>query len=140
MERSQEKKRFSPKTSRNYFLFFELSRYNPKIGDAIDYFVHNVLAPGDNLSFVTPMNTYRMKNIAFEVTSPDEVAGQLTKIVRRDTMTGNSEYRYMISEIAGLAQSLSVHMQQVRHEVANQAQIVEDFTMPMSEMSSPSSC
>lgn len=138
VERSQEKKRFSPKTVRSYFLFFELSKYDPKIGDAIEYFVHNVLAPGDNLSFVTSMNTYRMKNIAFEVTSPDEVAKQLIAKVRRDTMTGNSEYRYMISEIAGLAQSLSVHMSQVRLQVASQQTIVEDVTAPMSDISSPS--
>lgn len=138
VERSQEKKRFSPKTARSYFLFFELSKHDPRIGDAIEYFVHNVLAPGDSLSFVTPMNTYRMKNIAFEVTSPDEVAKQLIALVRRDTMTGNSEYRHMISEIAGLAQSLSVHMTQVRLDVASQQTIVEDVTAPMADISSPS--
>lgn len=138
VERSQEKKRFSPKTARSFFLFFELSKYDPKIGDAIKYFVHNVLAPGDNLSFVTSMHTYRMKNIAFEVTSPDEVAKQLIGIVRRDTMTGNSEYRYMISEIAGLAQSLSIHMAQGRMDMPGQEQIIEEVTMPISELSSSS--
>ena len=138
VERSQEKKRFSPKTARSFFLFFELSKYDPKIGDAIEYFVHNVLAPGDNLSFVTSMNTYRMKNIAFEVTSPDEVAKQLIAKVRRDTMTGNSEYRYMISEIAGLAQSISIHMAQGRMATAGQEEVIEEFSMPVTEMSSSS--
>lgn len=74
------KKRSAPKTARNFFLFFELSEYKPKIADAIKYFVHTVLTPGDNLSFVTPMKTYRMKNIAFEVTSKEEITKQLTKI------------------------------------------------------------
>jgi hypothetical protein len=134
VERSQEKKRFSPKTSRSFFLFFELSNYDPKIGDAIEYFVHNVLAPGDNLSFVTSMKTYRMKNIAFEVTSPDEVAKQLIGIVKRDTLTGNSEYRNMINEIAGLAQSLSVTMAQSRMIMTGQDQVIEEVTMPMSDI------
>jgi hypothetical protein len=138
VERSQEKKRFSPKTSRNFFLFFELSKYDPKVGDAIDYFVHNVLAPGDNLSFVTSMNTYRMKNIAFEVTSPNEVARQLIEIVRRDTLSGNSEYRYMISQITDLAQTLSVHMSQARQSSSNQADIIEAISMPMRETSASS--
>lgn len=40
VERSQERKRFVPKTARNFFLFFELSEYKPKIADAIKYFVH----------------------------------------------------------------------------------------------------
>ena len=138
VERSQEKKRFSPKTARSFFLFFELSKYDPKIADAIEYFVHNVLSPGDNLSFVTSMSTYRMKNIAFEVTSPDEVAKQLIGLVRRDTMTGNSEYRYMISEIAGLAQSLSVHVAQSRFAAAGEEQIIEEYSVPMSGLTSSS--
>ena len=138
VERSQEKKRFSPKTARSFFLFFELSKYDPKIGDATEYFMHNVLAPGDNLSFVTSMNTYRMKNIAFDVTSPDEAAKQLIGIVRRDTMTGNSEYRNMINEIAGLAQTLSTQMAQGRMGENDQEQIFEELTMPISEISSSS--
>ena len=136
VERSQEKKRFSPKTARSFFLFFELSKYDPKIGDAIKYFVHNVLMPGDSLSFVTSMNTYRMKNIAFEVTSPDEVAKQLISLVRRDTMTGNSEYRYMISEIAGIAQSLSIRMEQGGKSVTDRGQIIEEVGIPITELSS----
>jgi VWFA-related protein len=112
VERSQEKKRFAPKTARNFFLFFELSDYNPKIGDAVRYFVHNVLTPGDNLSFVTSMKTYRMKNIAFEVTSREEIARQLIERIRRDTMIGNSEYRQIMNEVATLAETLSSRMSQ----------------------------
>lgn len=136
VERSQEIKRFAPKTARNFFLFFELSEYNPKIADAIKYFVHNVLTPGDNLSFVTPMKTYRMKNIAFEVTSREEITKQLIRIVRRDTLTGNAEYRYMITEIAGLAQSLTQHMAQSRLVDSGAANLVaEEFIMPVTELS-----
>lgn len=133
VERSQEKKRFSPKTARSYFLFFELSRYDPKIGDAIRYFVHNVLAPGDDLSFVTSMKTYRMKNIAFEVTSPEEVTKQLIGIVRRDTMTGNSEYRLMINDISELAQSLSAQMAQGRMTTTDQGPMIDELMMPITE-------
>jgi len=136
VERSQERKRFAPKTARNFFLFFELSEYQPKIRDAIEYFVHNVLTPGDNLSFVTPMKTYRMKNIAFEIISREEITKQLTKIVRRDTLMGNAEYRYMIAEIAGLAQSLTQHMAQSRLVDSGAANLVaEDLIMPVTELS-----
>ncbi len=133
VERSQEKKRFSPKTARSFFLFFELSKYDPKIGDAIRYFVHNVLAPGDDLSFVTSMKTYRMKNIAFEVTSPEEVTKQLIGIVRRDTITGNSEYRLMINEISELAQTLSAHMAQGRMDSTDQGPVIDELMMPITE-------
>jgi hypothetical protein len=136
VERSQERKRFAPKTARNFFLFFEISEYQPQIGDAIDYFVHRVLAPGDNLSVVTPMKSYRMKNIAFEVTSQDEVARQLTMLVRRDTLTGNSEYRNLLSQIAGLAQSLSIQMGQARMLMAVEDEVIEIATQPVTDLSS----
>ena len=137
VERSQEKKRFAPKTARNYFLFFELTEYRPKIGDAIEYFVHNVLTPGDNLSFITSMKTYRMKNIAFEVTSKEEITKQLIKIVRRDTLTGNAEYRFMIEQIAGMAQSITQFMGQARLTIGGiEDGLVDNITMPITELSS----
>ena len=137
VERSQERKRFAPKTARTFFLFFELSEYQPKIGDAIEYFIHNVLTPGDSLSIVTSMKTYRMKNIAFEVTSREEIARQLIKIVRRDTLTGNAEYRFMIEEIAGMAQSLTQYMGQARLTIEGiQDGRVDNISMPITELSS----
>ncbi len=138
VERSQERKRFAPKTARNFFLFFEISEYQPQIGDAIDYFVHQVLAPGDNLSVVTPMKSYRMKNIAFEVISRNEVARQLIGIIRKDTLTGNSEYRNLIKEIAGLAQSISTQMAQARLIIAAQDQNLELVSQPVTDLSSNS--
>ena len=138
VERSQERKRFAPKTARNFFLFFEISEYQPQISKAIDYFVHKVLAPGDNLSVVTPMKSYRMKNIAFEVASRDEVARQLTMLVRRDTLTGNSEYRNLIREISGLAQSISTQMTQARLLIAAQDQNLEFVSQPVTDLSSNS--
>jgi len=93
IERRQEKKRFAPQISRNFFLFFEISDYTPKIGDAVDYFIHKVVIPGDNLIIVSPMKTYRMTAEAFEFYSKDALASQLKQILRRDTTVGYSEYR-----------------------------------------------
>ncbi|MCK4758771.1 MAG: hypothetical protein KAT69_01915, partial [Candidatus Aminicenantes bacterium] len=58
IERREENKRFAPETARSFYLFFEVNEYTSKLGEAVDYFVHNVLVPGDNLTVVTPMNTY----------------------------------------------------------------------------------
>ena len=57
IERSEEKKRFTPSTSRNFFLFFELTEYSARVGDSIEYFVQNVIFPDDNLIIVTPLKT-----------------------------------------------------------------------------------
>jgi len=111
IERREEKKRFAPKTSRNFYLFFEITEYTPKMGDAMGYFIRNVLVPGDNLTVVTPMKTYRLKSQTFEVLPKEEVVSQLKGILRKDALIGSSEYRDTIDDIIRLAKSLSAAVQ-----------------------------
>lgn len=107
IERSEEKRRFSPDTARNFYLFFEVTEYNERIGQAVDYFIKNIIDPGDMLTIVTPIKTYRLRGKALEVQSRDEVVTQLKGLLRRDTLQGNSEYRNTIQELSSLAASLS---------------------------------
>ncbi len=107
VERSEEKKRFIPSTERFFFLFFEISEYTPKIGDAIDYFHENVLVPGDSLVIVTPMSTYKLRDQVLEFQSKKELSQQLKELLRKDAMVGNAEYRGAVEELVGLARSLS---------------------------------
>jgi len=109
--RSEEKKRLSPQTSRNFYLFFEIAEYSPKLREAVSYFLNNVLFPGDNLVIVTPMKTYRMKARALEVTSREAIEDRIVKLLRTDIMLGNSEYRNLIEDLSGLAKSLSTLIQ-----------------------------
>lgn len=112
IERSEEKKRFSPDTARNFFLFFEVTEYNERLGEAVDYFMKNIIDPGDMLTIVTPVKTYRLRGKSLEVQSRDEVVSQLKGLLRRDTLQGNSEYRNTIQELSSLAASLSASISQ----------------------------
>lgn len=107
IERSEEKKRFFPKTSRTFFLFFEVAEHMPRIGEAVSYFIHNILVPGDNFIVVTPMQTYRLKDKAFEINLRAEIANELMKLLRKDALTGNSEYRAAIHDLKVITKSLS---------------------------------
>lgn len=107
IERREEKKRFVPKISRNFYLFFEISEYTPKLGDTVDYFIHNVIIPGDNLIIITPMKTYRLTSRALEFKSKEELANQLKEMLKRDATMGNSEYRSEIGELVSLAKAIS---------------------------------
>lgn len=107
IERSEEKRRFHPETSRTFFLFFEITEYSPRLREAVDYFIKNVIYPGDDLIVVTPLKTYRMKSETFEVLTKKEIIDQLNKLLRRDALIGSAQYRNAVSELAGLAKSLS---------------------------------
>lgn len=93
IERSEERKRFAPRISRHFYLWFEISEYMPRISEAIKYFFDNVFFPGDNLVIITPLKAYHLKNQALQISSGEVITNQLTGILRRDALAGNAEYR-----------------------------------------------
>jgi VWFA-related protein len=99
VERKEEKTAFEPKTDRNFFLFFQVYTWNPKLEDAIQYFVKNVLSPEDSLTVVTSARLYRLKKEWLAKSSKDETAKRLADIVRRDTLQGNTEYNSILNEL-----------------------------------------
>jgi len=107
IERSEEKRRFSPETTRSFFLFFELSEYDPRLGEALSYFIQNAISPEDELTIATPMKTYRLRGKALEVKSHDEIVDQLKGLIRRDTLLGASEYNNIIKSLEELARTLT---------------------------------
>jgi hypothetical protein len=106
VERKEEKKKFIPQTSRNFFLFFEISDYTRRLGEAIDYFIHNVLLPGDYLFVSSPLKTYKLKEIALESRSKEEIAKELKKLLRKDAIAGSSEYNSVIRDLTQITRSL----------------------------------
>jgi hypothetical protein len=106
VERKEEKEKFIPQTSRNFFLFFEISDYTRRLGEAIDYFIHNVLLPGDNLFVSSPLKTYKLKEIVLESRSKEEIAKELKKLLRKDTIAGSSEYNSVIHDLTQITRSL----------------------------------
>ena len=91
--------KFFPSVSRNFILMFEIIDYLPNIGESIDYFFNNILLPGDELTVFTPVKSYRFNNKAFEMYSKEAIATKLKGTLRKDSITGNSEYRSVLREL-----------------------------------------
>ena len=79
----------------------------PKIGEALDYFIQNVIMPGDGLTIVSPMKTYRLKPRAFEARSREEIVEKIKGILRMDSLIGSSEYRDIIHELEDMAKAMA---------------------------------
>lgn len=107
IERSEEMRRFSPETSRDFYLFFETSDYTAKLGDAIEHFIHNVISPGDYLMVVTPMKTYKLNDRALRLLPREDIVNRIKGMLRKDILIGYSEYRRAISDLEKLALSLT---------------------------------
>jgi VWFA-related protein len=106
IERHEESRDFAPRTARHFFLFFELGDYDAKVSEALDYFVKTVLLPGDNLTIVTPMKTYRMKGEMFALVGRQKTFDQVAGLLRRDIEIGYSESREILSEMTDLARAM----------------------------------
>jgi hypothetical protein len=128
IERREETTKFAPRTARHFFLFFEIGEVDPKIEDALEYFVSNVLIPGDELTLVTPMKTYRMKAAIFERRSRKKVFEELVGLLRRDILIGYSESRAILEEMKSLA-----------HLLASQVTYQTNQTLPNALATDPAS-
>ncbi len=101
-------RKFRPQTARTFFLFFEVSEWDARLGESVDYFCNNVLLPRDRLIAVTPVKTYRLKEEGFARKSREEIAAELRSLIRKDTLIGDAEYRSALKELAGMAQILNM--------------------------------
>lgn len=106
IERKEESKKYLPDTARRFYLFFELTEYVPKMAEAVQDFVQNILAPDDTLMVVTPLKTYQMNEQALALKPREAIAAELLRLVERDTQTGNSEYRSTVAELTDLAKEI----------------------------------
>ena len=110
--RKDERKRFSPNTKRNFYLFFEIAEYDPRIREAVDYFLNKVIYPGDDLMVISPTSSYKLRGKALELKSRDEIVNQLIGILRKDALLGSTEYRNMLKELTELAASIAASLEQ----------------------------
>ncbi len=107
VERREDTRAFEPDTGRHFYLFFEMTEYDPKVREALDHFVRRVLAPGDEFVVVTPLKTYRMKSDILKTETRDIVFEKIMGLLRRDILVGNAEYDDVIEEMQALAATMA---------------------------------
>ncbi len=101
------KQKFRPQTARTFFLFFEVSEWDARLGESVDYFCNSVLLPRDRLIAVTPVKTYRLKEEGFTRKSREEIAAELKSLIRKDALAGDAEYRSALKDLEEMAQILN---------------------------------
>ncbi len=107
VERSEESRRFAPNTERNFYLFFEITDYDPRLGKALGQFIQNEIYPSDNLWIITPDGTYHLRGEALGRKSRAQIVDQLIGIMRRDILAGNFEYRSTMSDLTELTLAMT---------------------------------
>lgn len=84
---------------KNYVLMFQTLEYDKRLGDALDYFLKEVLRPEDNLLLFTPQRPYNFSQKTRE-TTPLEKLIQVTKdVLKRDISMAASTYKDIIQQM-----------------------------------------
>jgi hypothetical protein len=106
VQRKEEVKPFAPITpitTRYFYLFFVVYEYNPKIREAVSFFISNVLQPDDHLFVVTPKTSYEMKKETLANIPKEKIADKLTGIIKKDILVGEGAYRSVLRDLKRMA-------------------------------------
>ena len=85
-----------PRGLRHYVLYVDMKEYLPRIGDALDYFFDDILAPEDSLFVVTPVKTYKFRSEYLARTPRRQVSDRLKAILKTDIQLGNTPYQRLM--------------------------------------------
>lgn len=105
--KKEEKKQFSPRLSRNYYLLFQVLEYDPKLEKSINYFFKDVLLPGDSLLIMTPKKPYYLSDKALSSMSREDIAKDMIDVLRKDTKIESSAYRSQMRSLRRIVNSIS---------------------------------
>lgn len=115
VEREETPKKFYPTLTRHYYLLFQITDYNPQLEDAVDYFINNIIQPGDNLHIWTPVKKYDLSSKALQTLSKETIAAEMKKIIRKDTQVGSSYYRELMRDLKRLVRAISSQAGETGH-------------------------
>ena len=104
-QKDDARKRHAPQVARNFVLVFEITDYFPRLKEAVAFFFENVISPGDTLTVVTPVKTYRFNNKALMDIPREKISTLLNERLRTDITTGCMEYNSMLRDYVSLMDS-----------------------------------
>jgi len=99
LTRKDSVREFGPVLTRDFWLLFQMIDWDPKIGDAIDYFFNDMFRPGDTLVIMTPENTYRLTQESIKTRTKEETAAEMAKILKKDINLGGSRYNSVLRSL-----------------------------------------
>lgn len=96
----------APVTARKFYLLFQMYEWDPKMSEALRYFINNALLAGDSLDIQTPVRNYRLRPEALAAKPRDVIAKEMDGIVKKDIEQGNLLYKSIVRELRRFVQGI----------------------------------
>ncbi len=94
-------------TGTNYVLIFQITEYNSKIGDAVDFFLKNIVKPQDQLIMFSPVRAYNFTPQTRQKTPLPALIKQTLKVLRKDTTMTAANYEQVLKAMIRTVQEIS---------------------------------
>jgi len=104
--RHEERTPVTVTASRHFYLLFQTTDYDPRLGEAVDDLFRNVLRPGDTMTLMTPLKVYSLNADALRAKPLDDLSKEMQKILRKDIQAGAGEYREILRDLRRIVQAI----------------------------------
>ncbi|MFH1935431.1 MAG: VWA domain-containing protein [Pseudomonadota bacterium] len=96
-----------PYTPRKYFFIFQMTEYNSKITEALDFFFSDIYRPEDSVEIITSVKEYFLSSDALKSNTKDKVVEFIGNVVRKDAKIGSTEYNSLLQNLKKIAAYLT---------------------------------
>jgi hypothetical protein len=104
--RKEEKVGYFPSVAKHYYLLFQMTDYNPKLAESLDYFFKNVITPEDSLTVQTALKNYQLSKSVLQNTPREKIAKDLVSIIKKDTKIGGANYNNLLRDLKMLIRGI----------------------------------
>jgi len=98
---------YMPYVGRSFYFLFQISEYNPKIAEALDYFFTHMYSLDDQVFVMTPFKNYTLSREVVKAMTKEDLVREIQSIVRKDTILGASEYNNQLKYLKRIVRSIS---------------------------------
>lgn len=107
IQRKEAGQEYGPALNRTFYLLFQMTEYNPKLSEMIDFLFQKVLLPGDTMVLQTPMKNYALSPQSLASKPRKVLSEEMNDILKKDIKQGNTEYNNLVKEMKRIVRNIS---------------------------------
>jgi len=104
--RQEVRQAASPDLHRHFYLLFQTTDWNARLGEAVDHLFSSLLLPGAAMRLVTPMKPYSLTPDAMARRPMAALSKEMQQILRRDIQQGGGDYRDTLRELRRVVRAI----------------------------------
>jgi hypothetical protein len=85
-----------------YIVILQLTDYNSKVADTVEYIFKDMIQPQDQLVLITPVKPYTFSQKTRQSQTPEQLIKLTQNVLKRDIVTGTANYHQILNRMTQL--------------------------------------